>query len=57
MACAGNFEFDKLIDMLNHSFGSLRRGSEPEKGKAPVFNNKVTVHNKELSRGSYLYRG
>ncbi|MEK7332678.1 MAG: pitrilysin family protein, partial [Nitrospirota bacterium] len=49
MACAGNFEFDKLIDMLNHSFGSLRRGSEPEKGKAPVFNNKVTVHNKELS--------
>lgn len=49
IACAGNFEFDKLIDMLNHSFGSLRRGSEPEKGKAPLFNNKVTVHNKELS--------
>ena len=49
IACAGNFEFDKLIDMLNHSFGSLRRGSEPGKGKSPVFNNRVTVHNKELS--------
>ncbi|TAL25704.1 MAG: insulinase family protein, partial [Nitrospirae bacterium] len=49
IACAGNFEVDNLIGILNKSLGSLRRGSEPEKGKTPVFNNKVTVHNKELS--------
>lgn len=49
VACAGNFEVDNLIGILNRSFGSLRRGSEPEKGKTPVFNNKVTVHSKELS--------
>ncbi len=49
IACAGNFETDKLLEMLNHSFGSLRRGSEPEKEKAPAFKGQVKVHNKDLS--------
>jgi len=35
--------------MLNHSLGSLRRGSEPEKGQQPVFKGQITIHNKELS--------
>ncbi|MFH1014445.1 MAG: pitrilysin family protein [Nitrospirota bacterium] len=49
MACAGNFDADKLLDALNHSLGSLRRGSEPEKGPQPAFNGKVRVCSKELS--------
>ncbi len=49
ISCAGNFEVDKLLDKLNHSFGSLRRGSEPEKGPQPVFNGKISIHSKDLS--------
>lgn len=49
VSCAGNFEHDHLISLLNKDLGNLRRGSEPEKGDTPLFNNKVEVFNKELS--------
>jgi len=49
ISCAGNFEHEFLVDILNKSLGSLRRGSEPEKGALPHFENKVEVVHKELS--------
>lgn len=49
IACAGNFKPDKLLHTLNHTFGGLRRGSEPEKGKTPEFRNRSSAHSKDLS--------
>ncbi len=49
VSCAGNFEYESLISVLNKSLGSLRRGSEPEKGALPYFENRVEVFHKELS--------
>ncbi len=49
ISCAGNFEPESLIGMLNKNLGSLRRGSEPEKGLPPQFKSKVEVFHKELS--------
>jgi len=49
ISCAGNFEHESLVDILNKSLGSLRRGSEPEKGALPHFGSKVEVVHKELS--------
>jgi predicted Zn-dependent peptidase len=49
ISCAGNFEHESLVNILNKSLGSLRRGSEPEKGAPPYFENKVEVFHKELS--------
>jgi predicted Zn-dependent peptidase len=49
ISCAGNFEPESLIGMLNKSLGSLRRGSEPEKGPPPQFKSTVEVFHKELS--------
>ncbi|MCE5195276.1 MAG: insulinase family protein [Nitrospiraceae bacterium] len=49
IACAGNFEVDKLLDVLNKSLGSLRRGSEPDKGSTPVFRKGIKVFNKDLA--------
>lgn len=49
ISCAGNFEHESVIGMLNKSLGNLRRGSEPEKGHVPHFENKVEVFHKELS--------
>ncbi len=49
ISCAGNFDYESLISMLNKSLGNLRRGSEPEKGPLPHFVNKVNVFHKELS--------
>lgn len=49
MSCAGNFEADKLLAMLNHSLGSLRKGLEPEKGPQPAFKGGIKVCSKELS--------
>jgi predicted Zn-dependent peptidase len=49
VSCAGNFEFQKLISLLNRGLGGLRRGSEPASGKPPVFSARTVVHNRELS--------
>lgn len=49
ISCAGHFEYEKLINYLEEILGDLRRGSEPEKGDKPVFQNKIEVINKDLS--------
>lgn len=49
IACAGNFDQDRVLDLLNHYFGKLRRGSEPEFFPAPSFNSEVAVYTKDLS--------
>lgn len=49
ISCAGNIEHESLVGMLNKSLGSLRRGSEPEKGSPPRFESKVEIFHKELS--------
>ncbi len=49
ISCAGNFDHESIISMLNKSLGSLRRGSEPEKGPTAHFQSKVEVFHKELS--------
>ncbi|MEW6213900.1 MAG: pitrilysin family protein [Nitrospirota bacterium] len=49
ISCAGNFEPERLLYMLNKNLGSLRRGSEPEKGLPPNFKSSVEVFSKELS--------
>lgn len=49
ISCAGNFDFDKVVHLLNKYFGDLRRGSEPIKDDNPIFNNRIEVYKKELS--------
>jgi predicted Zn-dependent peptidase len=49
ISCAGNFEPEQLLFMLNKNLGNLRRGSEPERGVPPDFKGKVEVFSKELS--------
>ena len=49
IACAGNFEPDKLLHELNHILGGLRRGSEPKTGIPPVFKPGTRVYTKDLS--------
>jgi len=49
IACAGNFEPESLLVILNKNLGGLRRGSEPEKDTPPLFNSTVEVFHKELS--------
>jgi predicted Zn-dependent peptidase len=49
ISCAGNFDPEQLIHMLNKNLGNLRRGSEPERSTLYDFNNTVRVFHKELS--------
>lgn len=49
ISCAGNFEPEHLLFMLNKNLGNLRRGSEPERGAPPDFKGKLEVFRKELS--------
>jgi predicted Zn-dependent peptidase len=49
ISCAGNFETEHLLSLLNKNLGHLRRGSEPWRGAAPDFANKVEVFSKQLS--------
>ena len=49
ISCAGNFDHDALLEALNRSMGSLRRGSEPRAGEPPAFNPKTSVTRKDLS--------
>jgi predicted Zn-dependent peptidase len=55
ISCAGNFEYESIISILNKSFGSLRRGSEPEKGPTSHFQSKVEVFHKELSEAHVCF--
>jgi predicted Zn-dependent peptidase len=49
ISCAGNIEFTHLLGLLNRNLGGLRRGSAPEIGAPPDFQNKVDVIKKDLS--------
>ena len=49
VACAGSFEPEKLLDILNSRLSHLRRGSEPLHLPAPAFGRGVNVHKKKLS--------
>lgn len=49
IACAGNFDPDHVVNLLNHYFGNLRRGSEPELFSPPLFNSEIAVYTKDLS--------
>ncbi len=56
VSCAGNFEHDHLLSILNKNLGNLRRGSEPDRGALPDFTGKVEVFSKDLS-GVHLCLG
>jgi predicted Zn-dependent peptidase len=49
VSCAGNFEPEEVLALLNKHLGSLRRGSEPEHFPAPAFSGKLAVFPKTLS--------
>lgn len=49
IACAGNFEPDRVIHLLNRYLGSLRRASEPDLFPQPFFEGKTFVVTKDLS--------
>ncbi|HXX54072.1 MAG TPA: pitrilysin family protein [Thermodesulfovibrionales bacterium] len=49
IACAGNFEPEKLLHDLNQILGGLRRGSESKTGISPVFKPGTRVYTKDLS--------
>ncbi len=49
VACTGNFKQEALIENLNHSFGTLRRASEPKSGLTPKFKSRLNIISKELS--------
>jgi predicted Zn-dependent peptidase len=56
ISCAGNFEHEHLLSMLNKNLGNLRRGSEPDRGALPDFKSGVEIFNKDLS-GAHLCLG
>lgn len=49
VSCAGNFDHGDLIADLNQNLGNLRRGSEPERGAPPGFQNTMRIISKDLS--------
>jgi predicted Zn-dependent peptidase len=49
IACAGNFDTDAVMAILNHYLGSLRRGTEPELLQAPRFKSEIAIFQRELS--------
>jgi len=53
ISCAGNFEHEHLISLLDKNMGNLRRGSEPERGFPPDFQNTTEVIVKQLSEAHF----
>ncbi len=49
ISCAGNFEHQRLMRLLNSRFGGLRHGTEPKIGTVPDFHISRHVHAKDLS--------
>ncbi len=49
IACAGNFEPVRVINLLNRYLGSLRRASEPDLFPQPFFEGRTAVIAKDLS--------
>ncbi len=55
VACAGNFEPDNVVSLLNHHLGGLRRGSEPELFSPPSFKSEIAVYPKDLSEAHICF--
>jgi predicted Zn-dependent peptidase len=53
ISCAGNFEHEHLVSILNKNLGHLRRGSEPDRGSPPDFRNTTEVVAKQLSEAHF----
>jgi predicted Zn-dependent peptidase len=49
VACAGNFDSDRLLAILRKGMGKLRRGSIPETGNPPAFRPKIHMVGRDLS--------
>ncbi len=49
ISCAGNFQHEHLLSMLNKNLGNLRRCSEPERITQSDFKGQVEVFRKDLS--------
>lgn len=49
ISCAGRFEPEKLIDLLNKFLGSMDAGSDPPEIIKPVFHSRKNIHKKDLS--------
>jgi predicted Zn-dependent peptidase len=49
VACAGNFDPDHVLAVLNEHLGALRRGSEPRTVPQPFFHGANAVYQKDLS--------
>jgi predicted Zn-dependent peptidase len=49
IACAGNFDHEKVMELLNTRFGGLRQGASTMRGAAPEFRFSKKVHVKDLS--------
>ncbi len=49
IGCAGNFDPEEIVRILNHHLGDLRRGSEPRTLTPPSFVSQVAVYPKDLS--------
>ena len=49
ISCAGNFNREEMIALLNRRFGGLRHGSTPKKGIGPVFQRSIKVYSKDMS--------
>lgn len=49
ISCAGNFNPEQVIGLLNRLFGGLRRGSEPKMGDPPLFRQHIDIYEKDLS--------
>ena len=49
ISCAGNFQHEQLLSMLNKNLGNLRRGSEPERITQSDFKGQIEVFRKDLS--------
>ena len=50
ISVAGNFEHDRLIELLNASFGKLSRAGVPKKEVTPDFTRAVAVRKKQLEQ-------
>lgn len=49
IACAGNFVPEKMLTLLNHHLGTLRRASKPDLKHQSFLKNKVSAYHKDLS--------
>jgi predicted Zn-dependent peptidase len=49
ISCAGNFEAEYVVSLLNQAFGNAKSVSEPHKLAKPEFVKRIDIHAKDLS--------